>query len=139
MQDGDEFILAERASVVPELLVTDLERSVTAYTDEFGFEVEIARPGVAILRNSAGGQLILEQYDSEATTPTELQTPFGRGVTLWIRVEHPGRLYQSLRGDKYPIVVPMQVAEYTDADGETQSRSEFVIADPDGYLLRFTD
>ena len=39
MQDGDELIKTERwTSIVPELVVTNIDRSVEVYTTLFGFE-----------------------------------------------------------------------------------------------------
>ena len=140
MQDGDELIKTERwTSIVPELVVTNIDRSVEVYTTLFGFEAEHTRPGLAVLKLPGGGQILLEQFDPKSPLiVSELKTPFGRGMSLTIRTEKPSALYEALRSAKHPIVVPMQVAEYEE-DGDTYSRSEFVVQDPDGYLLRFTD
>lgn len=141
MQDGDELIKADHwTAIVPELLVTDIDRSVDAYTTLFGFEAEHTRPGLAVLTlPHSGAQIVLEQYDPESPLiVAELKNPLGRGVSLSIRVDDPAGVYQKLRSGKYPIMVPMQVAEYDEGD-KTFTRSEFVVQDPDGYVLRFTD
>ncbi|WP_040162411.1 VOC family protein [Nigerium massiliense] len=141
LQDGDELIKADRwGSIVPELAVTDLDASVAFYTQMLGFQSETVRPGLVVLSHEDTPiQFVLEQLDpNDPPSSAELAAPFGRGLTLSVRVAEPQKIYETLRAQHHPILVPMQVAEYDEGD-QAYTRSEFAIQDPDGYVLRFTD
>lgn len=141
MGDGDEIIKEARAwrALVPGLLVSDLDRSVDVYTALFGFTLEYSIPGRLAVVGLEGEQVTLTQYDpADPLVVAELVTPFGRGVTLNVRTPNPKPCYERLRDARYPIAAPMEVAEFDDL-GERHQRTSFLVADPDGYLLRFSD
>ena len=60
--------------------------------------------------------------------------PFGRGVNLQIRVPSIAPLLAALAGT--PLSLPPEERWYRREDHEVGQR-QFVVADPDGYLLRF--
>lgn len=141
LSDGDELIreAVGWAPIVPGLLVSNLDRSVEVYTGLFGLTLAHSEPPRLAVLEWGGGQIVLQQYvPDDPLVVAELTTPFGRGVTLDLRTSEPKPLYQRLRDEKWPIVVPMEIAEFAHG-GESYTRSSFVVADPDGYLLRFTD
>lgn len=141
MSDGDQLIKEEDGwvSLVPELLVSDLQRSVDVYTGLFGFGLDhVAAERIAVLA-LGGEQLVLRQYrPDDPLVVAELTTPFGRGVTINVRTADPKVVYEALREKKFPLVVPMEISELEDG-GERYTQTSFVVADPDGYLLRFSD
>lgn len=141
MGDGDELIreAARWGTIVPGFLVSDLERSVEVYVTLFGFTLDHAVSGRLAVLDHGGERLVLTQFrPDDPLVVAELSTPFGRGVTLDVRGDDPTPLYERLREEKYPILVPMEIAEFSDL-GATYQRTSFVVADPDGYLLRFSD
>lgn len=141
LADGDELIkeAVGWAPIVPGLLVSNLERSVDVYTRLFGLTPTHSEPARLAVLEWGAGQIVLQQFQpDDPLVVAELTAPFGRGVTLDLRTPDPKPLYQRLRDEKWPIVVPMEIAEFTQGD-RCYTRSSFVVADPDGYLLRFSD
>ena len=65
-----------------------------------------------------------------------LERPFGRGINLQIEVSDSQRIYGRLTQAVAEIVVPMEEKWYRSGERELGNR-QFVVADPDGYLLRF--
>jgi catechol 2,3-dioxygenase-like lactoylglutathione lyase family enzyme len=126
-------------AVVPELDVTDLDDSLAFYVDGCGFSVMYARPEERFAYLCKGdAQLMLE----EASGPGRrfhtalMERPFGRGMNLQIRVNDVDALYASVMRTNALIIVHVEEQWYRVDDEEAGNR-QFVVADPDGYLLRF--
>lgn len=126
------------AALVPELMVSDLPHSLDIYTRLFGFVVNYTRPGFAYL--SLGRvQWMLEQVRPDNSWQTgPLERPFGRGINFQIQTPDVHGLYQRLLESDYPIFVPLRTSKYAEGD-RVYEQTEFLVVDPDGYLLRFTD
>lgn len=126
------------AALVPELMVSDLTRSLDVYTRLFGFVVNYTRPGFAYL--SLGRvQWMLEQVRPDNSWLTgPLERPFGRGINFQVQIPDVHALYQRLLDIDYPIFVPLKTSRYAEGD-VIHEQTEFLVLDPDGYLLRFTD
>ena len=136
--------------LIPELYVTNLARSLSFYVDLLGFSVAYARPdeGFAFLE-LGGAQLMLEQTGSlEPSSPEDyqngrwrtgrLEPPLGRGVNFEITVASTEAIVLRLQWADYPLLLEPQ--EKTYRVGEQMKRVErFLVADPDGYLLRFSE
>jgi catechol 2,3-dioxygenase-like lactoylglutathione lyase family enzyme len=125
--------------LVPELDVADLARSLRFYTEVCGFQVAYERPeeGFAYLERE-GAELMLEDAAGPGrrfcTAP--LTYPFGRGINLQIEVADAGALHDSVVGKGIEPLVRLEHRRYRVGDDEVTSE-QFVIADEDGYLLRF--
>jgi catechol 2,3-dioxygenase-like lactoylglutathione lyase family enzyme len=75
------------AALVPELLVTDLDRSRAFYCSVCGFSLRFARPEDGFLYLQLGSaQIMLEQAGPESWLTGPLEPPFGRGINLQIEV-----------------------------------------------------
>jgi catechol 2,3-dioxygenase-like lactoylglutathione lyase family enzyme len=125
--------------VVPELDVADLDRSLVAYLDVLGFQCHLSRPEerfVYLIRGDI--HLMLE----EASGPgrrfrvAPLEFPFGRGMNLQLEVPDVDALYARVQQSDLVIHVPLEERWYRQNQMEAGNR-QFVVADPDGYLLRF--
>jgi hypothetical protein len=66
-----------------------------------------------------------------------IEYPFGRGINFQIKVDNVANLHDNLRKIDYPIKVEIQENWYR-ADNKLIGKKEFLIMDPDGYLLRFS-
>ena len=126
-------------ALVPELDVSDLDRSLAVYVDVLGFACRFRRPEerfAYLVRGKA--HLMLEEAAGPGrrfrTAPLEF--PFGRGMNLQIEVSEVDLLYAAVRHAKLTVVVPMEERWYRQDIIEAGNR-QFVVADPDGYLLRF--
>lgn len=126
--------------LVPELYCTDLRTSLLFYCDILGFAIEYQRPedGFALIARE-GARLMLEiiHAGSERTwLPAPLERPFGRGINLQITIKHVDDLYASVKAADIPIFWPLEDKWYRATNSYVGNR-QFVIQDPDGYLLRF--
>lgn len=125
--------------LVPELYVSDFERSLAFYRDRLGFEVLYMRAEerFAFLERE-GAQLMIEQStDPERIwVAGKLDQPYGRGLNLQIRVGDVDRLHRSLVAAGAAFFVALEEKWYRRDDLLLGNR-QFVIQDPDGYLLRF--
>jgi len=65
-----------------------------------------------------------------------LERPYGRGVNLQIAVSDVEGLYGRVVEDGRVPVLPMEDRWY-EIDGHSRGHRQFIVADPDGYLLRF--
>lgn len=122
--------------LIPEIGVTDIEESLRFYTEILGFEVEYSRPedGFAFL-SLQGSQLMVEEINHNWETG-ELERPYGRGVNLQIEVDSVEELLRSLDEHEYPLFRPLKESWYRGND-VVYGQKEFLVQDPDGYLLRF--
>lgn len=127
-----------RPRLVPELYCSDFTASLQFYTGVFEFRVAYARPEerFAYLEWD-GAELMIEQPTRPDRTwlAAELSFPFGRGMNLSIEVREVGRLYERVQRSGARILVPLEGRWYRQDAGETGNR-QFVVMDPDGYLLR---
>lgn len=126
-------------AIVPELDVSDLNRSLAVYVDVLGFTCRFQRPEerfAYLVRERA--HLMLEEANGPGrrfgTAPLEF--PFGRGVNLQIEVSAVDPLYASVQRAGLTVPIPLEERWYRQDDSEAGNR-QFVVADPDGYLLRF--
>ncbi|WP_293677781.1 VOC family protein [uncultured Phenylobacterium sp.] len=125
--------------LTPELDVADLEASLGFYVRTLGFKVRYRRPEdrFAYLERE-GAELMLE----EAAGPgrrfrtAELEHPYGRGMNLQIACSNAARLHARVVAAGAEVVIPLETRWYR-ADAVEKGARQFVVADPDGYLLRF--
>ena len=123
--------------LVPELVCTDIDRSLVFYCDVLGFAVLYARPDERFAYlDRDGAQLMIEQPTGRQFVTGTLEQPFGRGINLQIEVDRVEALYEVIRAQNAPIVLPLEEMWYRRNDTLCGNR-QFIVQDPDGYLLRF--
>jgi catechol 2,3-dioxygenase-like lactoylglutathione lyase family enzyme len=125
------------APLVPELVCTDLDRSLRFYQEVLGFTLSYARPEerFAYLERE-GAELMLEQPTGRAFLAAEPLFPFGRGINLQIAVSAVDALHDAVRASGATVFLPLEESWYRRGAEEVGNR-QFVAMDPDGYLLRF--
>ena len=125
-------------TITPELDVSNLETSLQFYVALLGFEISFARPEekfAYLLLDGAG--FMLEQVGAGRSFHTApLEQPYGRGVNFQIHVKDVRELQQRVQSAGISFVVPLEERWYRQGEIERGNR-QFVVADPDGYLLRF--
>jgi len=123
--------------MVPELTVIDFNSSLDFYTNILGFKVRFTRenPSFAYLYQETA-QLMIEQFHQEGWNVSELSHPFGRGVNFQIELSDIKPIYQSVIDSNTKIYQECEDNWYQTDEGLIGQR-EFLVQDPDGYLLRF--
>lgn len=123
-------------SLVPELSVSDINKSLNFYLNILSFKLEYQRPEDKFAMLSLNDcQIMIEEINGYWQTG-ELSYPFGRGINFQITVSDINEIYKSLRMYQYLIKIEIQENWYR-ADTKLVGQKEFLIMDPDGYLLRF--
>ena len=124
--------------MVPELTVTDFPASLNFYTYVLGFNIMIRRTEPEFAYISLGeAQLMLEQYHPDGWNMAELTRPLGRGVNFQIEVDDIEQIFARVRS--YGVTLYRDLRDNHYSIGETTvCQREFLVQDPDGYLLRFS-
>ncbi|SRR6266498_3401302 len=123
----------ELKKLTPNLVVSSVEQSVAFYRDVLGFTlaatVPDASPYAFALVQSGGVEVFLNAPEPAiAEYPAFKGRPIGGTLTLYVEVQGIRSLYETLKS-RVAIVTPLEKKFY----GVT----EFVIQDPDGYLITF--
>ena len=123
--------------LIPELSVTNIDKSKEFYL-KLGFKVMYERKEdkFAFLELE-GNQLMIEEINDNWNTG-KLEYPFGRGINISMTINDIDKYYQELVNKNIIFFKGIMTNEY-DVNGKTYLDKEFLIQDPDGYLLRFND
>lgn len=127
------------ASLVPELLVTDIAASLRFWRDLCGFRVAFDRlyEGFAYL-DLGGVQIMLEERGrSRNWIVGPMETPLGRGINFQISVPGIDPILAALAAANWPLFMAPEEKWYRTGGVETGVR-QFLVQDPDGYLIRFS-
>lgn len=127
--------MPQAKKLTPNLVVSDVSRSVSFYRDVLGFALAMTVPEappyvfasvtsgpVEVFFNAA--QAVYEEY------PSFKDRPIGGTLTLFIEVDAVKALHDSLK-DRVRIVMPLEHKWY--------GLTEFAITDPDGYVITFAE
>ena len=125
------------ALLVPELCCSDLGASLSFYTGVLGFRVLYDRPEkrFAYLERE-GVELMLEQQSPESWLTGNMTQPFGRGINFQIEVSDVVALRQAVQTADVAVYQEIEDAWYRAEETYVGNR-QFLVQDPDGYLLRF--
>lgn len=122
--------------LIPELGVSRFDVSLVFYTDVLGFHIEYQRSERRFAFLSyQGSQIMLEELNDVWKT-AERDYPFGRGINFQFLVDDLGAITASLSERGYPLFVQPEEHWYR-RDAHLIGQREFLVMDPDGYLLRF--
>lgn len=139
----------QRPTIVPELSVSDYPKSLEFYHKILGFEILFSRPEYKFACVSyQGGRIMIEQHlGTKKSTDSELEQgqwrtadyeyPLGRGINLEYAVSNIKLIRQRLADNKYPVKLDLREKWYR-VDQEEQGVLQFLVMDPDGYLIRFS-
>lgn len=127
--------------IVPELAVTDWRGSQQFYLTVLGFHVVYERDeeGFALLRRE-GAELMIDEIGRGRTFVPDgasLDPPLGQGMNLEIPARSIDPLVTALRDAGVSLHLPLEEKWYRGGGAEHGVR-QFVVSDPDGYLLRFS-
>lgn len=122
---------------IPKLSVISLENSLKFYKTA-GFEVKYNRPENKFTFISLNNiQFMLQELsDNDKWNVGELKYPFGNGINFQLEVEDIDKIYNNFKNNNYKITFDIEENWYRQ-DDKMLGNKEFLIQDPDGYLLRF--
>jgi hypothetical protein len=107
----------------------------------FTFKILYSRPEERFAYLALGkAHLMLEELTGPGRSfqTAAMEFPFGRGMNLQIEVPDVRALYAMVQASDLAIHIPLEERWYRQGDYEA-GNLQFVVADPDGYLLRFFD
>ncbi len=125
---------------IPELDVTNLERTIKFYKI-CGFKIEYERVEDKFVFMSLDEeiQFMFQEIDTDNKWSTgSLEYPFGRGINFQLEVDNVEVIYNNLVNNGYQVMEDMQENWYRQED-KLLGNKEFLVQDPDGYLLRFSE
>ncbi|WP_417465264.1 bleomycin resistance protein [Kordiimonas sp.] len=124
-------------ALVPEFSVTDFGRSLAFYTNILGFSIQHQRtePDFAYL-DLEGAQIMLEQLSGNSWATGDMTPPLGRGVNFQIEISDLQPILQRLKAVQHPLFSEPE-DEWYETEDSLSGQREFLVVDPDGYLLRF--
>lgn len=124
---------------IPELSVTNLENSLKFYKC-LGFKVEYERSEDKFAFLSIGEiQFMLQEItENDKWNVAPLIYPFGNGINFQLEVNDVDKIYKCLNDNNYKIAFEIEENWYRQ-DDRLLGNKEFLVQDPDGYLLRFSE
>ncbi len=124
--------------MIPELSVFDIEQTKRFYND-LGFKIEYERPEEKfVFMSFQDSQFMFEQIHDNGWNIDELIYPLGRGINFSIAVDDIEGLYKLVKTLNLEIYKELNRSIYQ-VNGTEETQTEFLIQDPNGYLLRFTN
>ena len=125
--------------MIPEFDVFSLDETLNFYVDLIGFKVIYDRPEDKFaFIEFEDVQIMVQEIDPDSSkwdTGT-LDYPLGRGINFQIDVKNIDQIYNKLKEADYKIFVEMEDHFYR-KDDEMLGEREFLVQDPNGFLLRF--
>ena len=67
-----------------------------------------------------------------------LRYPFGNGINFQLEIDNVDKIYSNLKRNNYIITYEIEENWYRQ-DNKLLGNKEFLVQDPDGYLLRFSE
>lgn len=124
--------------LIPELSVTDINKTREFYVDILGFKICYERPeDKFIFVEKDENQIMLEQINGNWNVG-KMEYPFGRGINFEMTISDVDAVYERIEKAGIKLFRKMEVKDYECGD-EIVHQKQFLVQDPDGYLLRFVD
>ena len=125
--------------LIPELTVSNLKASLMFYKT-CGFNVDYDRPENKFAFLSLGKIQFMIQEDSKEDkwNVGALKYPYGNGINFQLEVPNVQEVYDLLKEHDYKIAFEMEENWYRSGE-KLLGNKEFLVQDPDGYLLRFSE
>lgn len=125
--------------IIPELAVSNLEKSLKFYK-VVGFKIEYDRPENKFAFISLGEiQFMLQEIsNTDKWKLAPLTYPFGNGINFQLEIDNLNEIYNNLKNSNYKISFDIEENWYRQ-NNKLLGNREFLVQDPDGYLLRFSE
>ena len=124
-------------SLIPELSVSNIESSKRFYED-LGFKIIYERvEDKFCFMQLEDNQIMIEEQNNNWNVG-KLEYPYGNGINISMSINDVEKLYGDLKVKQVKLFMDLKVNEYR-VDNVVFQDKEFLVQDPDGYLLRFND
>lgn len=124
-------------SLIPELSVTNIEKSKEFYLN-LGFKVMYERKEDKFcFLYLEDNQIMIEEINNNWNVG-EMKYPFGNGINISMTVSDIDSFYESIISKKIVLFRKIKTSKYR-VDDIIYEDKEFLLQDPDGYLLRFNN
>lgn len=123
--------------LLPELSVTDIEKSRKFYLN-LGFEIKYERPEDKFIFLEFQGSQIMVQELNDVWPLGKMEYPFGRGINFCFDTVGAEEMCNNLKEKGMELYLDLEVHKYR-VDDKISVEKEFIILDPDGYMLRFSE
>ncbi|RDY22640.1 VOC family protein [Romboutsia maritimum] len=125
--------------LIPELTVFNIEETRNFYLNILGFKLEYDRgEDNFIFVSFENSQFMFEQLHDDGWNIGKMEYPLGRGINFSIEVKDIDSLYDKVTSYNVTPFRKLMSSDYKVGDKIIEQK-EFLIQDPNGYLLRFTD
>ena len=122
--------------LIPELSVSDINKSKEFYL-KLGFKIKYERIEDKFIFLELEGNQIMIQEENDVWNVGDMEYPFGRGINISMSIKDVEKMYNELKNE-IKMFRDLEVHPYRVNDKVYEDR-EFLVQDPDGYLLRFND
>lgn len=124
-------------SLIPELSVTNIEKSKKFYLN-LGFKIMYERKEDKFcFLYLEDNQIMIEEINNNWNVG-EMKYPFGNGINISMTVSDIDSFYESIISKKFVLFRKIKTSKYR-VDDIIYEDKEFLLQDPDGYLLRFNN
>ena len=117
-----------------------LNKFLKYFYKTLGFKIEYERTENKFAFISLGEiQFMLQEIsDNDKWTVAPLVYAFGNGINFQLEVDNLDKIYNNLKDKNYKIAFDIEENWYRQ-DDKLLGNKEFLVQDPDGYLLRFSE
>lgn len=122
-------------SLIPELSVSNIDNSKAFYL-MLGFEIKYERPEDKFCFLQLEENQIMIQEENGNWNTGKMEYPYGRGINISMTVSNIEEMYNKVKSKGINLFLDLEIHEYK-TDNNISYDKEFLIQDPDGYLLRF--
>lgn len=124
-------------SLISELSVTNIEKSKEFYLN-LGFKIMYERKEDKFcFLYLEDNQIMIEEINNNWNVG-EMKYPFGNGINISMTVSDIDSFYESIISKKIVLFRKIKTSKYR-VDDIIYEDKEFLLQDPDGYLLRFNN
>lgn len=124
-------------SLIPELSVSNIENSKRFY-ENLGFKIIYERvEDKFCFMQLEDNQIMIEEQNNNWNVG-KMEYPYGNGINISMSINDVEKLYGDLKVKQVKLFMDLKVNEYR-VDNVVFQDKEFLVQDPDGYLLRFND
>lgn len=126
-------------TLIPELYVSNFQKSLNFYTNILGFKLEYQRanPLFAFLSYQRSQIMIQQEDNDEEWHNGKPEYPYGRGLNFQVDTDNIQKIIDSLTYNNYPLKREIKDSWYK-VNNTLHGCREILVMDPDGYLLRFS-